>query len=236
MKNKTIVSLDLWRTLIKSSPSFQKEKCDLIKAFTSWSIPNEDISMAFARTKKSLDYVIERTGWQPNLLHIWQLFFNHIEGVQGYLPKHNKFEDFINNLSNEYYKIAIKNLPSLYEKDTRQFLEKLSFQYQLVLSSNTLFLPSFVLREYLKKLNIDHYFSKLNFSCDLGVSKPNVLMYGGSKYHIGDNLWTDWIGPKRYGIDAFLINKEYSHKTIKDGYEYINYKENKNGITSVFSS
>lgn len=214
-----IISIDLWGTLIKSSPSFREEKNKLVQSYFP-DLEKHVIEKAFLETKKAIDYIIERTGWQPEQKHLWLTLFSNLfeDGKYLNLEHHRNRE-----LMESYQQVALMNYPAIYSNETKDILEKLSSRYQLVLSSNTLFLPSFVLKEYLDILDIRKYFTKLNFSDELKFSKPYYSMYGASNYHIGDNIRTDFYGAKAHGIDAFLINS--NNKTIKDAYNYINEKE-----------
>ncbi len=132
----------------------------------------------------------------------------------------------------KYAILAIENPPSLYDSYTKTILEEMSSQYQLVLSSNTLFLEGWVLREILDKLDISKYFTKMNFSNELGFAKPNPLMYSNSKYHIGDNPITDGEGAINAGSIPFIVNNNKENNLVSVMH-FLKQQENKNG-TSIF--
>lgn len=227
--DKTKVSIDLWGTLIKASPSFKQNKLPFIQKLYK-DIHHNEIVNAFIKTKMHFDFIIERSGYQPSKYELWRVLLSHFS---------NRFpsDEEIDILSANYNKLAIDNPPAVYSKETIPYLKMLGHTYDLVLSSNTLFLTGETLTTILSEsiLDIIEYFDTVNFSDVLHCAKPHFRMYGGSQYHIGDNLRTDYWGPRQYSIDAFRINS--NSKTIKHAYEYIARQEKfKNGTTKVCSA
>lgn len=223
--DKKIVSIDLWGTLIKASPYFKDSKAQIVKSIFT-DLEKEYILNAFNLVKKNVDFIIERTGWQPKRFDLWKLWLSYV------YPETVWFDDYYDSkifkAMDLYDKQALIDHPTIYSDDTIDTLEKLSDKYNLILSSNTLFLESDVMYGIIEKLNLTKYFSRMLFSDKLGVSKPNRDMYENSSYHIGDNILTDYYGPKSLGIDAYLINS--NGRTISNALDYINNKEKKSGI------
>lgn len=215
MNSKIIVSIDLWGTLIKGSPKFKEEKCKLVQSyFPDYEINN--IEKSFIKTKRVFDQIIERTGYQPEYNHLLYYLFSCFMIRHQY--RRIGIETFI-NLEKDYAQLAIEHNPTIYNEQTINLLKEMSSQYQLTLSSNTLFLKGKTLRTIMDKINISKYFTEMNFSDECEVSKPHCIMYGNSKYHIGDNMRTDYYGAVASNIKPFLVHT--NDKTLKDAYEFI---------------
>jgi len=204
------ISIDLWGTLIKSSPLFHLKKTELTKEFFSCSemLSNHN----FKTIKNNLDCIIERTGWQPSKELIIKLLNSYFSPSDPNLLKTIEFY-------RAYQDLAIKYPPLLYSEDTIKYLRLLSENHLLILSSNTLLLEAKTLFTIIDNLGIFNYFTNFNFSSDLLVSKPNKEMYSKSHYHIGDNHNTDYLGAKRAGSEPIIINS--NSRTIKDAYHII---------------
>lgn len=208
----TKVSIDLWGTLIKSSPSFSKAKVELAKKHFGGN--PEIISQAYAETKKDFNTIIESTGWQPDQ----NLMFSHLvsKATNGSFRHIFDIEKFIN----AYQELAMIHHPVIYSDETIEYLEKMSKYFQLILSSNTLLIDGGTLREILQeKIPIAKYFEYLNFSSHTKEAKPSKGMYSNSKFHIGDNLRTDYCGAIVAGSIPYIINS--NNKTIKDAYNFL---------------
>jgi len=206
------ISIDLWGTLIKSSPLFNVAKINLVKEVFG----NEDdqkIKETFAYTKRGFNTVIEISGMHFSRIQIFSAFHFHLYEKE---VNYKKLIHFIN----EYDQIA-KQYPCLvYSDETIPELEKLSYLTpHIVLSSNTMMLNSNVLMGYLEEYYLTQFFEDVFFSDVVGHSKPHISMYDNSNYHIGDNHNTDFVGALNAGSQGFLINS--NDKTLKDAYDFI---------------
>lgn len=205
------ITIDLWGTLIKSSPSFSEEKFLLTSKYFP-GLTAEEIEKAYVETKKELNSLIEATGWQPERNFSFRLLFSKLDKTKYYfLPMENDFID-------DYFNLSLSHPPIIYSEETHDYMEKLASKYRLILSSNLLLLNSQVMRNYLDHLNLKKYFKWIRFSDECGFSKPDPRMYK-SHFHIGDNQITDYLGPKAAGSTPFIINS--NDKTIKDAYNFI---------------
>ena len=206
-----VVSVDLWGTLIKSSPKFVDAKVALTKKYFKYLNENY-ILECFKQTKNQLNNIIENTGWQPNEEVIFKLLFTKLN---------SGYEDFtfLKDFINDYQNLAIEITPSLYSNDTSKYLKLLSQENFLQLSSNTMLINGNSLEKVLDKLELIEYFDRLYFSDQLGFSKPNSIMYGNSDFHIGDNILTDGIGAEIAHSSPIIINS--NKQTIKDAFNII---------------
>lgn len=206
-----VVSVDLWGTLIKSSPKFVDAKVALTKKYFK-SLNENYILECFKQTKNQLNNIIENTGWQPSEEVIFKLLFTKLN---------SGYEDFtfIKDFIDDYQKLAIQITPSLYSQDTSKYLKLLSQENLLQLSSNTMLINGNSLEKVLEKLELIEYFDRLYFSDRVGFSKPNFIMYGNSDFHIGDNILTDGIGAEIANSIPIIINS--NKQTIKDAFNII---------------
>lgn len=207
------ISIDLWGTLIKSSPLFHTKKTELTAQYFSCT---EMISnYNFKVIKNTLNLIIERTGWMPEKQLIIKL-------LDSYFNPSGK--DWLKTFEfyNAYQKLAIEYPPLLYNDETKEFLKKLSEEHTLILSSNTMLLEATTLCKILQNLKIFEYFEELNFSSNLKVSKPDKKMYSNSNFHIGDNFLTDRLGASNAKSFPIIINS--NDLTIKNAYNIISEK------------
>lgn len=205
-----VISIDLWGTLIKSSPSFVDAKVALTKQYFPGE--TEFILKCYSETKKQLNDLIEHTGFQPSAELMFTLLFSKLSG------NYSK-TDFLYAFAQEYQHLAIKLTPQLYSEETLEYVTKLSKLGNLYLSSNTMLIKGRTLETILQKLGLASKFSQFYFSDQVGHSKPHKAMYGYSNWHIGDNTLTDDIGAFCVGSKPIIINS--NSKTIKDAYNII---------------
>jgi len=106
------------------------------------------------------------------------------------------------------------------EDDTRALLEQLKASFKLGLVSNSMSeSPRLVLRE----ASLDHLFSVVVLSRDIGYRKPHSKIFNealrrlGSlpkdSVYVGDNINTDILGAKKVGMKTVLVQRD---PTIKD--------------------
>lgn len=111
------------------------------------------------------------------------------------------------------YEVQEENQHTHVFDDTYFVLEQLSKNYKLFLLSNI----ATPYKECVKNLNLDKYFTKIYFSCDIGYRKPQpeafnlIIKESGLKpsqlLMIGDSLENDFNGAQNCGIQAILKNR-----------------------------
>lgn len=208
------VSIDVWGTLIKASPTFTQKKVELVKKyFPSLIDSDEFILKSFKDTKNIYNDIIENSGgYQPCISSIFTYLFSKLQS--GY----NKVS-FVKEFIDEYQNLTITDGPVLYSEETTIYLEQLSKKADLVISSNTMLIDGNSLLDCLSRLGVAKFFKDAAFSDQMQVAKPHWMMYMGSNYHIGDNTLTDGIGATNAGSISIIINS--NDKTIKDAYNFI---------------
>lgn len=209
-----IITIDCWGTLLKASSTFKNTKVELVKEyFPSLKDNTEHIQKCFNDTKKLFNDVIENSGGcQPTIEQVFTYLFSKLNF--GYY----KF-DFINEFIEKYQMLAFTDGPTIYSEETLEYIEKLSKNAKLVVSSNTMFICGDVLLDFLSRTGLAKFFKETLFSDQLQVAKPHKKMYYNSQFHIGDNELTDVIGANNAGSCGILINS--NKKSIKDAYNFI---------------
>lgn len=215
------VSFDLWLTLIKSNPSFKKERARLLSNF--FEIKKED-DFVLSRVRyfdKLVNSINEIVGKNVDCYEIVLLILYDL-GIDISKINQKKLDAFYGEME----KLVFKFLPELIEKNTAQLLADLKNQ-ELTLSilSNTGFIKGKTLNKVLKELNIYSYFSFRLYSDELGFSKPSMNVFSAIEeevlllhpkikreeiLHIGDNQIADYNGAKEYGFQSLLINNQNS--------------------------
>lgn len=218
MSVKKTISIDLWGTLIKSSPEFSPAKMQLVREF----FPTASvmiIDQAFKETKQEFNKIIEKTGWQPPNELIFQYLVSKLF-YYGFTqdPEH------IAKFKQAYQKLAIEHHPIIYSQQTINVLKRLSKEFTLVISSNTMLIEGSTLRIVLDKLKIAQYFEHFYFSDNMLHAKPHAVMFGKSDFHIGDNFFTDYHGAEKAGSKPIIINS--TKLTIQDAFDLITQNRN----------
>jgi len=208
-----IVSIDCWGTLLKGSPTFNQAKIQLVKKYFNEIYSDVSIQSAFDITKMRLNDIIENSGGiQPTSNQIFTFLFSKL---MGYYTKWRYLPDFIK----EYQELALTHPPVIYSSDTKQVFENISKIAHIVISSNTMFVSGETLKQVLMNMGLGKLVTTFHFSDEMGVAKPNKLMYFGSDFHIGDNYTTDLTGATLAGSKGILIHS--NNKTIRDAYDII---------------
>lgn len=209
-----IISIDLWGTLIKSSPIFSQKRTELLKSYFP-NVTESEIVFQFKETKKYVDRIMDENSVQLTTSQIFFQFYSFLSHLQ----KISEYDLW--KLNEEYQQLALEYPAVLFDENIAECLEKLSWNNTLVLSSNTSFITGETLRIVLSKnLDILKKFFTLNFSNELGYCKPDKRMYSNSLVHIGDNFKTDFEGANNAGSKGFLVNGE-TGITFKDVTETI---------------
>lgn len=203
------ISIDLWGTLIKSTPTFKQEKLKLVKEYCDNTLTA--IDLAFDITKKELNCIIESTGWQPSVEVIWYHLFSKLNN-----GRRMHYLDIM-QLVDKYQSLFLKHPPEIYSDITNKFLIKLSKIGNLYISSNTMFAKGNTL--HLSLPFISKLFHDTKFSDNVRVAKPSHIMFTAMTYHIGDNMRTDGWGAENAGVIPIIINS--NDKTIEDAYNII---------------
>lgn len=206
-----IISWDLWGTLIKGNKDFSSAKVQLIRQFANSYIPEQEINLIQKSIKMEHDLIMETYGTQPDHMHLFAEMCLKLDIPSKHLVD---FESW-------YQKAFLKNLPTLYSKDTLNVLDMIHTEYDFVgtISSNTLSIRPSTMQTMVEVLGIGKYIKTVRYSGNMKCSKPDIRMFNTlSKYHVGDNPVTDGACINA-GVEFYQINT--NDKTIVDFYNHV---------------
>lgn len=229
MKKYKHYSFDLWLTLIKSNPLFKEMRAQyFFEHFNRQGMSIEEVGSIIKGVDKMCNSVNEKVGYNIDAFEMYTMVLHHLE----YDFKNFQFRD-IHSIYHNVEQIYFKYPPEFYDNDTKRVLEELKFNQRATLSilSNTGFIKSHTLKQFLVKTGLGRYFDFQIYSDEVGLSKPNEQLFrhmtnavhamrqhhpviDSEIIHIGDNPLADIQGAEKAGIDSFLINS--NDKTIKD--------------------
>lgn len=206
MAIKTI-SFDFWGTLADSNPNYVTQRNLFLSKISNKNL--DFITTYLKDLKKDYDSIIENTGVSFDTHNIYKKICINLD--IGVYKAHE--------IQTAFHEIFIDNLPIL-KQDTIKVLNDLKEnKYELILSSNTLFINSEIMIMALKILNIYHLFDSLIYSDQISVSKPHYKFYkhvleesknfSSEIIHIGDNISTDLTGAKNFGFKTYYISDIY---------------------------
>lgn len=217
--DQTIITFDVWNTLIKANPEYTRHRNQLIA--WAYDLDLHEAAELYTQTKFFLDQSAEIARLCMSTTDCWLMLHANI---MRFLRKHQMpvKEVDVPALMNQCARAFADNLP-IFTQDTKDLLARLKARgHYLGIISNTNFIPGSLLYEHLFK-NLDAFRSTL-FSDSYGVPKPNGRIFGETKcnleeaaaydvgvdedtpserltaVHVGDNLVCDGRAT-RFGYD-----------------------------------
>ncbi|MEG0529114.1 MAG: HAD family hydrolase [Bacilli bacterium] len=208
-------SFDLWMTIIKSNPEFKPKRTILFKEYFSIDKSVEEIDKTIRYYDNLYNLISEKTGNHIEREEIFLLILN-VLGKNVELINSEDIDDFF--IKSDI--LFLENRPQIIWKEIPSILEKITDLGKTAnILSNTAFIHGNSLREVLKSLNLEQYFTFMIFSDEVGVSKPNIkifeYLYENTQkikqlekskiIHVGDNIKADYEGALKFGFDAKLV-------------------------------
>jgi len=211
-------SFDLWLTLIRSNPSFKKQRSVFFhQHFNSQSKSLEEVESIFRQVDIMCNLVNERTGKN---IDADEMYLMVIAGIND--NKLSLTDVDTDVLYSRMETLLFEHLPVLYCDNTKEVLQALRQipGVGISLLSNTGFIKGSTLRKVLQVLGIDSYFNFQLYSDEAGLSKPNTRFFDmmleearaiqplqlHEIIHVGDNPNADIQGAETAGIDSCLIH------------------------------
>ena len=207
MKIKTI-SFDVWGTLVKPNPEYSKQRVDFLKSYVT---DENQIATNLKHLKKDVDKRAEKNGMQFNIHDLYKIFLHSLNITHNKLPV-NDYISFCNS--------CMINNPPILMSQTHNLLEFLKANdYRIMLASNNVFSSGKIMRTVLMKLGLFDYFYDCIFSDEVGFAKPHHEFFkqlhqkshtfAEQILHTGDNIDTDMLGARSYGMKLHLCEKGY---------------------------
>jgi putative hydrolase of the HAD superfamily len=214
-------SFDLWLTLIKSNPTFKKERAlYFYRNYNSLNKSIEEVELAFRHIDSMCNSINEATGHN---IDAEEMYLMVIYSINNSLDAFKEIDT--KKMYFEIEVLILKYSPQIFSSETILCLDKIRQKKDVTLSilSNTAFIKGDTLKKILEKLDIAKYFDFQIYSDQVSFSKPNIeifkllldqinLFRGNNTVtkqevlHIGDNPNADIFGAESFGIKAFQIN------------------------------
>ncbi len=217
-------SFDLWMTLIRSNPSYKKERATYLFRKANFKGKTlEAVSEVFRKVDLMANAINERTGGHIHAeeLYLWVIGWIN-DGDESIIQSID-----MGTLYQEMEAIFLSNPPGLYAEDTLKSLlniREATPASSFSILSNTAFIKGSTLRKILPDLGLGDFFDFQLFSDEAGMSKPNQAFFQQMLdevfklrgrldprdiVHIGDNPIADVEGASKAGIAQFLVNANH---------------------------
>ena len=214
-------SFDLWMTLIRSNPSFKKERAKFFFSnFNGTHKTLDDIERIFRRVDSMCNLINEKTGGNIDSEELYLMVIYEMNDHQDLYPDMD-----LRWLYEQMEQLVLKYIPVVYDSHTVDTLSKIKERADTSLSllSNTAFIKGITLRKVLKQLELDRFFDFQLYSDESGMSKPNdrffrqmveqVVSHRQERkiqlneiIHVGDNRHADIYGAEAIGIRSLLVH------------------------------
>lgn len=208
------ISFDFWNTIAFSNHEFKIQRVNFIHDFLEKKFEIEKIEEAFYFVGKKNN---SSTDNLEKPLTVDELY----KSVLDYIGASREVE--IEKMKSVIFDLFLKYPPSISE-NFMYFLKQIeNNRVSLSITSNTAFIPGFVIKKFLQNEGLLSQFSFCVFSDEVQVAKPDkkifdiVLSQLDSKIdpmldviHIGDNYHADYLGAKNFEMSAFFIENEKS--------------------------
>lgn len=211
-----LVSFDIWQTLLTSNPDYKVARATALRSHLGALDVDLDSFIQIIKTvDEEVDAISDATGVQHGLPE-------RVKRIWEKLSDGKRIDKLTDSLIAEFEligdKLVIENLPRIIEADLLKTLELIQEQgVRMAVMSNTGFISGRQMRLVLEQLGILPFISVQLFSNEVGVSKPNKLIFealversgldGSMILHVGDNFKADYQGARNAGINAVLLSK-----------------------------
>lgn len=229
MKTYKHYSFDLWLTLIKSNPTFKKERALFFhKHLNAAKKPLVEVELLFRKVDLMSNAINQKSGRNLDVEEMYLMIIYELNG------SNSIFENLdMEWLLHEMEQLFFQYIPTIYHPETLSTLKSLKEipNISMNILSNTGFIKGATLRIALEKIGIAHFFNFQLYSDEVNLSKPNVEFFSlmiekiyeerkcdnlvlDDIIHIGDNIIADIHGANYLGINSFQINSNLN--TIAD--------------------
>jgi FMN phosphatase YigB (HAD superfamily) len=247
-------SFDFWNTIAFSNKKFKEARTDFIHNLFNDKYNKEVIKKAFTKVGYEYNLSVDNNGGTITINELYLKVFECI-GVN---------ENFdLGFIKSSIFELFLKYPPSISENFINILESNERNKISLSITSNTTFIPGFIIEEFLKQIGILNNFSFCVFSDAVQVAKPNQKIFeivcdrlknrtisSIDVLHIGDNYKADYLGAQHSGLSAFyidsnsfLMNSRHALHVIKEieslpfsALEYSKFKFGDGGIAKKYGN
>jgi len=224
-KNKA-VTFDLWATLIKPNPEYSLKRAEFLSSYVKDKSLIKEIPSIIKEIKIKHDDLIENHGVHfasldlyKNICHALNINWHYAEEIKQKLGT-----------------LFVHTHPVLMGGSIEMLQTCKDLKLDVHLISNTVFTDGVFLRRGINQLGILEVFKSLTFSDEVGLSKPNPVIYDLAKknviehaessdvkiLHIGDNRTTDGAARLVEGYKFFERTEANSNDIINTLKQFAN--------------
>ena len=220
MNDITVVSFDVWKTLIKVSPHYKPIRIDVLRSRLGLPIGiTASVAAAVSIIDNQLNAKADVTGTQYGTRERLELIAQRF----GTMPT----EAWVSGTTTVLRSHFRANPPLANEPGLPQTLRRIRESgRRIVLISNTGFTDGSHVRIGLEALGIWQYVEHGFFSDEVGVAKPSPEIFrlvinrtgvpASAIMHVGDNIQADYQGATRAGLQARLLSSRL-HPMVAPG-------------------
>jgi len=211
------ITFDLWNTLItdRDYTDFRVNSLVNILNNLKFVISQEEIHEAFINSNELARIIEEGKNHRYVTTEERLVYIKRNLGIN--LPPDGN-RTIVKELSETFW----KNPPSL-KKGVFETLKTLKPNYKIGLICDTGITPSHIVRCFMRKEGILHFFSSTIFSDEMSLCKPDRAMFDTAlkeldvkpyeAVHVGDLLHTDIAGAKAIGMKTIWVNDKKTPRT-----------------------
>ncbi len=216
-------SFDLWLTLIKSNPTFKKERTNyFFRHFNHHHKSTDDIALIFRQVDLMVNAINEKTGKN---IDAEEMYLMVISQINNYDTDYRGID--VEDLYQKMEDLLLEHMPFIYCNNCLDVLSEIKGRNRSTTNilSNTGFIKGATLRKVLEHLGITPFIDFQLYSDEVRMSKPSqhffqLMLNNIDKkkhpeltmseiIHVGDNPNADVFGAQAIGINSMLINSNH---------------------------
>lgn len=211
-----VVSLDNWLTISRSNPDYSVGRSLLIQRLLAPSVPLDEVERIVRQVKDGMD---KKTVSEDGR---WYGFTDRLNAIYQLLPANARIPSLdavISVVEQGLIDLMRSDPPHLIEEDVADVLAEIKARgVKLALISNTGFIDGVHMKVAFETKRIWRYFDYPIFSNEVGVAKPNQLIFQHlvekagvlprEILHVGDDYEADVIGATVAGFQTLHFSHE----------------------------
>lgn len=212
--NVTHILLDFFGTIVNYSPSRTEQGYENSYNLLNSMGPNISYEQYLSELNEVFSHFDEQSAVDYSEFSMDDFTQAFLKRELGRSPSNQEATIFVETYMSEW------NAAVVYPEWAVDVIRELSSKYHLAIVTNTHY--ESLVPNHLKAMGIDCHIDRLVTSVGHGYRKPHPTIYEyllnnigippENAIFVGDTYQDDYIGPKKLGIDAYLIDPNKKHK------------------------